>query len=213
MAAEGRPKAVVTDARLRIAVTIARSLGRAGVDVVAAEGAGTPRALAFHSKYVRSKVALSSDAKTALSDSDLDSLLDAAGDGGVLVPVFTPAVFKMSMEEGKIEARARTLVPPLQSLMEAHDKARCTDLARKLGVPIPETSSPAQSGVDASDSQSMLSWARGLPYPVMLKYRSGEDAGLPASSRYRICRTPEEVFHAYRPRWSPSNPLPSPRSM
>lgn len=198
MAVYEKPKAVVTDARLRIAVTIARSLGRAGIHVVAAEAADTPRPLAFHSKYVKSSVNLGRGAKTALSDADVETLLEAAGEGGVLVPVFTPAVFKMSWDEPKIARRAKTLVPTPSALEEAHDKARCTKLARSLGVPVPRTSSPAENGVDIRDASAMLKWAQDLPYPVMLKYRSGEDAGLPASLRYRMCSSPEEVLEAYR---------------
>jgi len=197
MAMYEKPKAVVTDARLRISVTIARSLGRAGVNVVAAEAAGTPRPLAFHSKYVKSSLFLGPDAKTTLTDADMETLMDAAGEGGVLVPVFTPAVFKMSSDESKIEARAKVLVPPLPSLREAHDKARCTRLARVLGVPVPLTSSPVENGVDIRDTSAMLKWAQNLSYPVMLKYRSGEDAGLPAALRYRMCSSPEEVVEAY----------------
>lgn len=197
MTFHGKPRAVVTDARLRIAVTIARSLGRAGVNVIAAEAADTAGPLAFHSKFVGSGLILSKDAKTVPSDRDLEALLEAAGHDGVLVPVFTPWVVKMSADADKISGRANTLVPPMESLREAHDKTRCTKLAQNLGVPIPRTSVPTEDGVDVADASSMLHWARNLPYPVILKYRSGEDVGLPASLRYRVCRNPEETVAAY----------------
>lgn len=198
MGFESKPKAVITDARLRIAVTIARSLGRAGVNVVTAEATDTPRPLAFYSKFVGSRLTLEKDAKTAPSDSDLEALMEAAGPGGVLVPVFTPWVFKMSAQAERLKDLVNVLVPSMDSLQHAHDKTRSTKLARSLGVPIPRTGAPAEDEVDSTDASSMLNWAQGLHYPVILKYRSGEDVGLPASLRYRICRTPDEVVAAHQ---------------
>ena len=83
-------KAVVTDGRLRVAVTIIRSLGSMGVSTASAEAADVLN-LGFYSKFASEKIELPKGSHTALSLADVSVLVDAAA-GGVVVPVFTPFV-------------------------------------------------------------------------------------------------------------------------
>ncbi len=208
-------KAVVTDARLRVAVSIIRSLGEAGVSVVAAEASGTRSILGYYSKFTSARLKLSPTARTAPSDKDLKALLHAAGENGVIVPTFTSMVELLSKhaertqnkDSSQVEGDAARflgprgpyyLVPPLSSFRKAHDKAECFRLAKSLGVPVPKTILLAKEGVDASPRSPGTKWAEGLPYPLILKYRSGEDLGLSAAKRYSVVRSPDEALQKYR---------------
>ncbi|MGI6643103.1 MAG: ATP-grasp domain-containing protein [Bacillota bacterium] len=257
-------RAVVTDARLRVAVSIIRSLGEAGVSVVAAEASGTRNVLGYYSKFTSYRLRLSHSARTAPSAADLKALLEAAGEDGVVVPTFTSMVellsrhaeeastdgtraerahpgrtgtggtlaertyiertlakashvqrtrFKETRNQNLLQAREgddipslpgasgpRFLVPPLSSFRISHDKAQCFRLAKSLGVPVPETRFPRdeEASLDyAADDGKDTKWAERLPYPVIIKYRSGEDLGLPAAQRYCIARSPVEALQKY----------------
>ena len=114
---------------------------------------------------------------------------------------------------GPLEIAQKVALPPLESLRTAHDKAKCTALAEGLGIPVPRHFDPVKDGVplppatretsaesrriDSSTIHELSSWAEILPYPVIVKYRSGEDLGVPAKDRYRVCRDPGELVRAY----------------
>lgn len=189
--------AVVTDARLRIAVTIIRSLGRAGIPVLAAEARDVPNPIGFYSTYSRGHLHLSSQAHRQPTPGDLKALVEAAKPEGVIVPVFTQAVSLLSRFEDAIEKPVRFLVPPFNSLLKAHDKTQCFQMAKELGVPTPATYLPESVGVNPAEPDALQSWATGLPFPVIVKYRSGEDKGLPAEQRFAICRDPAEFASQY----------------
>ncbi len=191
-------KAVVTDARLRAAVNIIRALGGAGISVVAAEAEGTANVLGFRSKCTSSRLRLGRQAKTAPSIADLKALLSAAGPDGVIVPGSTPMVTLLAEHrEAFGEHSPKALVPAVSSLRLAHDKSECFKLATTLGVPVPVTSLPWEEGADATDPVSLEKWAENLHYPAILKYRLGEDLGLPAAQRYRVAKSPREAVQAY----------------
>lgn len=181
--------AVVTDARLRMAVNIIRSLGRAGVPVTAVETAGRENVLGFHSRYTRARVRLPLDSSAAD--------LAAVASGAVYVPVSTAMVALLARHQEQALSPVSTLVPPTASLALLHDKASCLKLARDKGLPVPATRVPAEEGVDPSDRSELLEWAASLTFPVIVKYRSGEDVGLPAAKRYLVCRTRDEVADGY----------------
>jgi predicted ATP-grasp superfamily ATP-dependent carboligase len=188
-------KAVVTDGRLRVAVTIIRSLGSMGVSTASAEAADVLN-LGFYSKFASEKIELPKGSHTALSLADVSVLVDAAA-GGVVVPVFTPFVSLLSKHRAQYSNRAKFLVPPYDSLMQAHDKEACYRIATDLGIPAPSTRFPREEGVDPQDPGALQEWARDLAYPVIVKYRSGEDMGLSAAERFAICRDPVEVARVY----------------
>lgn len=191
-----RPAAAVTDARLRMAVNIIRSLGRAGVPVTALETVGAPAVLGYLSRFAaaRKSYRRHPDGRPVLGD-----LMAATGQGGVLIPVLTDMVTALAADPATVaRSGIRTLVPPLESLRIAHDKGRCFELGRKLGVPVPATRLAAGDGVDPDDPAALRAWADDLPFPVIVKLRSGEDLGLAAADRYVVCRDRDAFEHHYR---------------
>ncbi len=93
---------MVTDARLRTAVTVIRSLGRTGVSVSAAEASGLSRVLGFRSRYARARVFLGENAHKNPGPQDLDMILEACGPGGVIIPVHSPFVFMLSRKSQEL---------------------------------------------------------------------------------------------------------------
>jgi hypothetical protein len=85
--------------------------------------------------------------------------------GGVVVPVFTPFVSLLSKHRAQYSNRAKFLVPPYDSLMQAHDKEACYRIATDLGIPAPSTRFPREEGVDPQDPGALQEWARDLAYP------------------------------------------------
>ena len=191
--------AVVTDARLRTAVTVIRSLGRGGIRVSAAEARGLNRALGFQSRYARERVYLGENAHKTPDLQDLDMLLEACGPGGVIIPVHSPFVFMLSRKSHELRGRANFLVPDEAGLRLAHDKRDCFHLALSLGIPVPGTWVPREHGREPS-SPDFEPWLASLElaYPVILKYRSGEDLWLSAAARTVKCSTLQETAEKYR---------------
>ncbi len=198
-------RAVVTDARLRTAVTVLRSLGRTGVNVSAAEASGLSRVLGFRSRYARARVFLGENAHKNPGPQDLDMILEACGPGGVIIPVHSPFVFMLSQKSQELRGRANFLVPDEDSLRTAHDKRDCFHLASSLGIPVPGTWIPREHGVkpygqDLDMGPGLEEWlvSLNLTYPVILKYRSGEDLWLSAAKRTVKCSTLKETAEKYR---------------
>ena len=162
--------AVVTDARLRTAVTAIRSLGQKGIKVHAAESGGLNRVLGFSSRYVKNKIPLSKEAHKQPDDKDLAAILGACVPKGVILPIHSPFVFMLSERKEKLSQMASFLVPEYACLKTAHDQRDCMKLATSLRIPVPGTWA-LQQGTDLGK------WLEGLKlvYPVILKYRSGED--------------------------------------
>ncbi len=192
-------RAVVTDARLRTAVTVIRSLGRAGVSVFAAEAGGLSRVLGFRSRYAMARVFLGQNAHKNPGPQDLDMILEACGPGGVIIPVHSPFVFMLSRKSQELRERANFLVPGEHALKTAHDKRDCFHLASSLGIPVPGTWISREYGVKPFD-QGLGKWlaSLNLTYPVILKYRSGEDLWLSADKRTVKCSSLRETAERYR---------------
>lgn len=191
--------AIVTDARLIMALPIMRSLGRAGVKVTAMESAVRKSRFipGFCSRYVSKRV-LYSDL--------LSALLTHAEEADAVFPVSGETVCALApsgsdrTHPGPSIAQKMAL-PGLDSIEIANDKMRLNELARSLGVPVPETYRP-ELHVDLGSSSvkvrsELESWSRDLPFPVIVKYRYGEGLNLPANERYRVARNPEEFARVY----------------
>lgn len=187
---------LVTDARLRMTLAIIRSLGRAGIKVTAAEENLPARkpALGFYSLFTARRAWLPPLAEDPAAY--LAELLRLAEEHDVLLPVSGAAVQLLVPHLTRVHQITRTALPSLSSLQRAHDKRECLNLAASLGIPVPRCYSPAAAGIPPEAGELEL-WARGLPFPVIVKYRRGEDLGLPAARRYRLCRNPREFAAAY----------------
>lgn len=165
-------KVLVTDAANRVALAVARALGRAGHDVIATEvpERAVPRPAAFDSRHVRRGV-VAADPRALAAEAD------------VAIPVATNTVLAMA-------GTPNAPLPPLETLRRANDRERLLPLAASLGVAVPRTWCPA-------DDAALKRAAGEVSFPAVVKFRSDEGLYLPPVDRYRVARDRDELMLAY----------------
>ena len=154
------PRVLLTEGEQRSTLAVARSLGRAGCEVIVASSNG--RSMTGASKYVKADVAVpevGSDPtahKTSLSRVITDHRIDA------LIPM-TDASASVLLD---LRAAHHDLVIPLpesETWMAATDKAALVELAVEVGVPV-----PAGVVLTGPEDETWRRWSSER-YPVILK--------------------------------------------
>ncbi|MGQ0659046.1 MAG: carboxylate--amine ligase [Chromatiales bacterium] len=151
---------LVTDAERGSAIAIIRALGRAGYHVIAADS--NRRSIGFRSRYVSDTLVYpppESDSRRLT-----ESLLDAATRWAVdlIIPVTDLVIHPITRARHLFERITRLALPPNELLAVVSDKDKTLEVARKLGVPVPQT-----FAVETSDEA--LTVAEDLGWPVVLK--------------------------------------------
>jgi predicted ATP-grasp superfamily ATP-dependent carboligase len=170
------PRVIVTDAARGSAIAFIRSLGRRGVEVVAADH--RPRSAGFRSRYAHECLLYPDPAQAP--DAAIDVLLAAAQERRVdlIVPVSDEVLLPLSAARERFDGVCALAVPEADALQTVIDKAATLELGRRLGVPTPRTAL-------ARTVDEALAVAPGLGWPVVVK---------PAASRvYRDGAV--EAFH------------------
>jgi predicted ATP-grasp superfamily ATP-dependent carboligase len=177
---------------------IARSLGRMGVHVVAVDT--DPRAPALASRYVRGRSGWAFGREdAAASAARLLELADALKARPVLVPTSDELALFVAENAAALAPGFRfPRVPP--ALVRAFsDKRELFLLARRLGVPTPETSFPRSQADVAAFADTAL-------FPVMLKGIDGARLQRRAGIKMAIVRTPAELLRRYDEMEDPAAP-------
>jgi predicted ATP-grasp superfamily ATP-dependent carboligase len=158
----GTPSILVTDAARGCAVAFIRSLGRRGWRVTAADS--HPGGPGLRSRYAGDRL-LYPPPSSAPSEF-VETLLDAARTRGLdlIVPLTDPAILPLSRARGRFEGVCKLALPEEPKLELAADKHRTVELARSLGVPVPETHLVCTVR-EAVERAEKLGW------PVVLKPR------------------------------------------
>jgi len=158
-------KVLVLDANQRSALAIIRSLGRRGLSIVA--GDSVTRPLGAASRYAAASVRYPDPA--AAPAQFISQVIDIVDRLSIdtIVPA-TDLTTMLLVSQSNLSKSVHLAAPPAASYEALTDKARLIDLARKLGVSVPETRvvHSADGVVDA---------AHDFGFPVVLK---------PARSRY-----------------------------
>jgi len=170
---------IVTDARYRMSLSVIRSLGEAGLRVIATEELGTSPvdALGFHSRFASEKLFIHSSRTSP--DSFIQDLLSLGKKGDVLVPVSLSSILAVAGRIAEVRERFHVALPSLEAIQTANDTDRLLKVATGIGLRVPRTEQAAP-GVDPS---SLISRLR---FPVVVKYREGEALALPPERRYAI---------------------------
>ena len=164
---------IVTDVHYRAAVSAIRELSHGGYDVSAAWPEGEKKPLGAYSNGCRSKHVLAGDFG--------DTLLELAkAQNAVIFPGGARSLRLMAARWEEFSLFA--LISPAETLKNANDKTYVAQLARKIGLRVPET-------LDTSEADD-------LKYPVIVKYVDGEALGKKAAERYAIVKSPEEIRSA-----------------
>ena len=181
---------ILTDAKYRSAIAAARSFGRAGWRVVAAQARGDAEVTppAFASRFCAATRWLDGSA----ADADYAERLRALAreyERPVIFPVGVATLDALSRERDAFAACCDFLVSPPEVLDALNDKAAVHRRALELGLPVPRE---FDGEPDA--------------FPVIVKPRCGEKFGLRAGDRYAVARDRAQLGAALERmrRWDPS---------
>ncbi len=160
-------RVLVTDARRGSALAFIRSLGRRGDHVVAADA--TAPSAGMRSRFAAGRVRYPSP--TVDPGATGDALVRAAHDHRIdlIVPITDEVILALRDRQPELPAACRVAIPDPEAARVASDKRATIDLARSLGIPVPES-------IPAETPDAIRAAAQDLGYPVVLK---------PMSSRIR----------------------------
>jgi predicted ATP-grasp superfamily ATP-dependent carboligase len=186
-------RVLVLDGNENHAVAAVRSLARAGHSV--AVGASTSWSKAGWSRDATSTFIYPAPQEDALAF--VRCVVAEAGrePGTLVLPMTERTTLPLSLHRDLVYAAgARMVLPPHATVRRAFDKQETTQLARSLGVCVPQT----QVITCANDARRA---AASLPYPVVLKARSSEEVTAAGSVRATgaplYARTADEFIAAY----------------
>jgi predicted ATP-grasp superfamily ATP-dependent carboligase len=186
----GAVRVLVTDAAHGSAIAFIRSLGRRGVEVVAADH--RPRSPGFRSRYASERL-LYPDPAVA-PEAAVEELLDAAERRRVdlIVPVTDEVLLPLSAARERFAGLCALAVPDPDALATVTDKRETLALGRRLGVPTPRTA-VAHTVDEALTAAAELGW------PVVVKpvasrvYRDGAVEALHVAYADGLRRLAEQV--------------------
>lgn len=144
------------------ALGIVRSLGRAGVRVIACDH--DPRALGLLSRHATAAHTADPLAEPDRFVDDLLAIGRGAGAGGVLFPTHDEAITAIGPREAEVDAVLRRPWSPWATMREIIDKGHQHEVARSIGFPVPATVTP-------EDESDVAAAAAELRFPVVLKPR------------------------------------------
>ncbi|MGI8606007.1 MAG: ATP-grasp domain-containing protein [Gaiellaceae bacterium] len=154
---------LVTDASRGSAIACIRSLGRRGMDVVAADE--LPRSPGFYSRYTSERVRYPPPAEAP--EEAVAVLLRAARELSVdlIVPVTDEIILPLSEARARFAGVCRLTLPSPEALATAVDKRATLELAESLEIPVPRTRLVA-------NADEALAAAAEIGWPVVLKPQS-----------------------------------------
>lgn len=161
-------RAIVTFARSWQALAAVRSLGRRGVEVVAAdEYQLTPGALSRYSveSFVYPSPAADPDGFLAAIEAAIERFAERDGPPLVVLPVHRET-YELARHVERFDDRVVMPIASSAGIERVRDKARLVELARRLGIAIPATWIPETEG-------ELRSIAREVEPPAVVKMRTG----------------------------------------
>ena len=173
---------IVTDVRYRTAMAVIRPLAKAGYEVCGVqtkqESPAPPPA--FSCKYLARRELLDGSVHDDTYPERLLALCREY-DRPVLLPIGADTLAMLAANADRFRAVCELLIPTTAALDTANDKRAVAQLARQLGIPVPEEYC-------------------GTPdrFPVIIKPRCGEKLGLHAEQRYVVADNAEHFADAYR---------------
>jgi len=170
------------------ALGIVRSLGRAGVPVIACDH--DPRALGLLSRYARP--AATADPLSAPGDfvDDLLALGRSLPERGVLFATHDEAIAAIGPREDELGAWFHRPWSPWPAMARIMDKGHQHATAREIGFPVPAT-------VEPRDEADVRAAAGELRFPVILKPRYAPEFRRRFRAQVLEADTPETLLRRY----------------
>ena len=153
-------RVLVTDAGRGSAIAVIRSLGRAGLHVIAADH--ERRSPGFRSRYAAERLVYPDPAGNPAAVVELLHQRAAARQVDLIVPVSDELMLPLAAARGRFAGLSSLAIPDDAALEQVVDKTATAALAGRLGVPLPRTA--VVRTVDEA-----LAVAPGLGWPVVLK--------------------------------------------
>ena len=181
-------KVIVTDIKYRMAMSPIRELSKKGYKIVATEYENVPQneRLGHFSKYVSQKETFI-DTKEGFING-IKKLSEK--DRGVLLPVNRKSLMYTIENKEELFKYCDFLVPEKEAINLADDKFEICEIAKKIGVPVPKTTS-------ISEHESVEEMEKCIDYPCIIKYRNGEAMGKKPEDRYKIVNNKEDFINSY----------------
>jgi predicted ATP-grasp superfamily ATP-dependent carboligase len=172
-----RGRALVTDAARGSAITIIRSLGAEGLDVIAADSDG--RSPGFLSRYASERLRYPSPRIDP--EGTVESLLRTAANRRVdlIVPVGDELTLLLSEERARFADVCRLALPNSVAYETTQDKLATLALASEQEVPAPRTQL-------VSSVEEALEAAESLGWPLVVKPRSSSARSGLAVAHYEV---------------------------
>lgn len=186
--ARPRPPAVVLGSAWVNGLAAIRSLGRAGVPVVAVDHA--PWALGFRSRYALPLVCPDPAADEDGFAACLARLGEAIGRPAVVFPTHDPELNALSRRRGELAERFLYPFPAPEPLARIQSKRHQLEAAEAAGVAVPLTAHPAS----ASEA---LAHAAAVGYPVLVKPSDPDGFKRRFQRQAFRCESPAELERAY----------------
>jgi predicted ATP-grasp superfamily ATP-dependent carboligase len=171
-----------------------RSLSSAGYNAICGEYNDIDDSLLLGSRSKYSGGLIRYDKETAA-----ESIYALCDTGDVVLPVGRATIRSFGAHP-EISEKVNFLASSSEILDKADDKAYVRELARKLGIPAPETFYPKGGETD-------IDFSHRVNYPAIVKYKNGEALGLKSWERYSIAKTPEELVTCLKKMRSRSDEL------
>jgi len=175
-------KVLVTNAELNNALAIVRSLGRKRIFVGSIGHTKTNPS--FLSKYCKEKF-VSIAAKKNIDEfiASLKRIIKNYG-YNIVIPVGSDSFIPISMNIEKFE-NVKIPIADKNAILKAHNKEETLKMAKKIGVPIPETHVP-------KDVEELKDLSEKMEYPVVIKLRKSA-----ASVGLQFAFSPDELLKKY----------------
>jgi predicted ATP-grasp superfamily ATP-dependent carboligase/SAM-dependent methyltransferase len=171
------------------ALGIMRSLGRLGVSVHGVHRSAD--ALALRSRHAAGGFVWDLDAEPAeRSIAHLFAIAAQLGGRPILIPSNDETALFVAEHASVLRLAFRFQDNDARLVRELYDKRAMFELARRLGIPTPETSFPASR-------EEAAAFAAGATYPVMVKGADGIRASREAGVKMVIVRDAAELLDAY----------------
>lgn len=148
---------LVTDAGRTSAIACIRSLGRAGWRVVAADS--DAHSAGFHSRFTAARFVYPAPARSPRAFLEALHAYLTTAPVDLVLPVTDECIHPLVHERARFERLTRLAIAPDAALAQVTDKRVTIELARRLGVPVPEThavSTPAEARAAAASMRFPL---------------------------------------------------------
>lgn len=179
-------RVIITDTKYRMTLSPIWELGEKGFNITAVDydDVSASERLGFYSKYV-------SDREVVSDDSFCERIESVCRDDRpVLIPGNRRSLMHVIRNRKRLSDCCYFLVPDEATLKLADDKNAICQIAKRIGVPTPFTTS-------ISEHENVAAMADSVRFPCIIKYRNGELMGKKPKERYTVVHDRDAFIRAY----------------